>query len=96
MKTHHVFVRDQTEDDEALEEEQRTLDEFEDKSEELNDRLELLVGPPMGMKDPVGTRPFTSERTDEERRTTLDVLADICSVVKGLVEAQKERGPSLA
>ena len=68
---------------------------FEYKIEELNDRLELLVGPPMGMEPPVGTRSVTSERIEEERRTTLDVLADISSVVKGLVEAQKQRGPSL-
>ena len=95
FKTYHVSVIDQTKGDEALEEEQRTLDAFEDKIEELNDRLELLVGPPMGMEPPVGTRPFTTERTDEERRTTIDVLADVSSVVKGLVEAQKEHGPSL-
>ena len=43
----------------------------------------------MGMEPSVGMGPSTSERTGEERRTTLDVLADISSVVKGLVEAQK-------
>ena len=48
----------------------------------------------MGMEPPVGMGPSTSERTDEERRTTLDVLPDISSIVKGLVEAQKERSPS--
>ena len=47
------------------------------------------------MGPPVGMVPSTSERSDEERRTTLDVLADISSVVKGLVEAQKERSPSI-
>ena len=71
------------------------LDAFEDKIEELIDRLELLVGTLMGMGLPVRTRPFTTERTDEERRTTLDVLPDIGFIVKGLVEAQKECGPSL-
>ena len=86
---------DQTEGEEALEEEQKTLDAFEDKIEELNDRLELLIGPPVRMEPPIGMVPSTSKRTDEERRTTLDVLADISSVVKGLVEAQKELSPSI-
>ena len=49
----------------------------------------------MGMDPPVGLGPSTSERTDVERRTTLDVSADISSVVKGLVEAQKECSPSI-
>ena len=49
FKTYQVSVIDQTEGDEVLEEELRTLDAFEDKTEELNDRLELLVGTPMGM-----------------------------------------------
>ena len=39
--------------------------------------------------------PSMSERSDEKRRTTLDMLADISSVVKGLVEAQKEHSPSI-
>ena len=89
FKTYHVTIIDQVEEEEALEEEQKTLDAFEDQIEELTDRVELLMGPPVGLM------PSTSERRDEERRTTLDVLADITSVVKGLVEAQKERSPSI-
>ena len=89
FKTYHVTVIDQTEGDEWLEEEQKTLDAFDGKIEELNDRWELLVGPPMGIEPPVGMVPSTSERTDEERRTTLDMLADISSIVRGLVEAEK-------
>ena len=78
FKTYRIFLIDQTEGDEALKEEQRMLDALEDKIEELNDRLELLVGPPKGMEPPVGTvKALTSKRTDEERRTTLDMLADI-------------------
>ena len=91
FKTYHVSLTDQTEGDEELEEEQRSLDAFEYKIDELNDRLELLVGLLVGMEPPVEMGSSTSERTDEERRTTLDVLADISSIVKGLVEAQKER-----
>ena len=49
----------------------------------------------MEMEPLIGMVASMSERTDEERRTTLDVLADISSVVKGLVEAQKERSPSI-
>ena len=95
FKTYHVTLIDQTEGVEALEEEQKTLDAFKDIIEELNDRLELFIGLPMEMGPPIGMVPSTSEKTDEEKRTTPDVLADISSVVKGLVEAQKERSPSI-
>ena len=95
FKTYHVTLIDQAEDHEALEEEQKTLDAFNDKIKKLNDHLELSIGPPMGMEPPIGMVPSRSERTDEERRTTLDMLADISSVVKGLVEAQKEHSPSI-
>ena len=47
----------------------------------------VVTGPPMGLVPP------ESEKVDEERRATLEVLAGISSVVKGLVEAQKEHQP---
>ena len=40
FKTYHVAIVDQAEGEEALEEEQKTVDAFEDQIEELTDRLE--------------------------------------------------------
>ena len=95
FKTYHVSIVDQVETEEGLVEEQKTLDTFEDKVEELSDRVEVLVGPPVVMGPPMGLVPPESEKVDEERRATLEVLAGLSSVVKGLVEAQKEHKPSV-
>ena len=94
FKTYHVTIIDQAENEEVLVEEQKTLDAFEDKMEELTDRLEVLM-PPVGTEPPVGLTSSASEKSDEERRSTLEVLADISSVVKKLVEAQKEHKTSV-
>ena len=95
FKTYHVSIVDQVETEEGLVEEQKTLDTFEDKVEELSDRVEVLVGPPVVMGPPMGLVPPESEKVDEERKATLEVLAGLSSVVKGLVEAQKEHKPSV-
>ena len=57
FKTYHVFIVDQVETEEGLVEEQKMLDTFEDKVEELADRLEVLVGPPgsNGTSNGIGT-----------------------------------------
>ena len=57
--------------------------------------VELLIGSLMEMGPSIGMVPSTSERNDEKRRSTLDELAYISSVVKGLVEDLKERDPSI-
>ena len=60
FKTYHVTLIDQTEGEEALEEEQKMLDAFEDKIEQLNDHLELSIGQPVGMESLIGMVPSTS------------------------------------
>ena len=54
-----------------------------------------MLIPLAGTKPPVGLASSASEKSDEERRSTLEVLADISSVVKKLVEAQKEHKTSV-
>ena len=70
-----------------LEEEKKTLYAFEDQVEELTDRREWDLWWDW-------CRLRQKEVHYEERKTTLEVLADISFVVKGLVEIQKENIPS--